>query len=93
MAEVDIYTTPFCGFCYRAKAFLEGKGVRFTEIDVTITPGARQEMMDRAGGQRKVPQIYVDGRHLGGCEELFDLESRGALDSLLGAPPQPGCAS
>ena len=64
-------------------------GVRFTEIDVTVTPGARQEMMDRAGGQRKVPQIFVDGRHLGGCEELFDLESRGALDSLLGAPPEP----
>ncbi len=93
LAEVDIYTTPFCGFCYRAKKLLEGKGVRFTEIDVTVTPGARQEMMDRAGGNRKVPQIFVDGRHLGGCEELFDLESRGGLDSLLGAPPQPGCAS
>ncbi len=90
LPEVDIYTTPFCGFCYRAKALLEGKGVRFTEIDVTVTPGARQEMMDRAGGQRKVPQIFIDGRHLGGCEELFDLESRGALDSLLGAPPEPG---
>ncbi len=49
LTEVDIYTTPFCGFCYRAKALLEGKGVRFTEIDVTVTPGARQEMMDRAG--------------------------------------------
>ena len=93
LAKIDIYTTPFCGFCYRAKALLEGKGVRFTEIDVTVTPGARREMMERAGGNRKVPQIFVDGRHLGGCEELFDLESRGALDSLLGAPPHPGCAS
>ena len=92
LAEVDIYTTPFCGFCYRAKTLLEGKGVRFTEIDVTVTPGARREMMERAGGNRKVPQIFVDGRHLGGCEELFDLESRGALDSLLGAPAEPGCA-
>ncbi len=89
LAEVDIYTTPFCGFCYSAKKLLEGKGVRFTEIDVTVTPGARQEMMDRAGGNRKVPQIFVDGRHLGGCEELFDLESRGGLGSLLGAPPEP----
>ena len=68
-------------------------GVRFTEIDVTVTPGARQEMMERAGGNRKVPQIFVDGRHLGGCEELFDLESRGGRDALLGAPPEPGCAS
>ncbi|MFQ5617648.1 MAG: glutaredoxin 3 [Rhodospirillales bacterium] len=93
MPEVDIYTTPFCGFCYRAKALLDKKGVRFTEIDVTVTPGARQEMMERAGGQRKVPQIFVDGRHVGGCEELFDLESRGALDSLLGAPPEPEGAS
>ena len=50
MAEVDIYTTPFCGFCYRAKALLEGKGVRFTEIDVTVTPGARDEMVERAPG-------------------------------------------
>ncbi len=89
MAEVDIYTTPFCGFCYRAKTLLEGKGVRFTEIDVTVTPGARQEMVERAKGERKVPQIFIDGRHVGGYEELFDLESRDALDSLLGAPPQP----
>ncbi len=84
MAEVDIYTTPFCPFCYRAKKLLDGKGVRFTEIDVTVTPGARQEMMDRAGGVRKVPQIFVDGRHVGGCEELDALEKSGALDDLLG---------
>ena len=93
LAEVDIYTTPFCGFCYRAKTLLEGKGVRFTEIDVTVTPGARREMMERAGGNRKVPQIFIGGRHVGGCEELFDLESRGGLDSLLGAPPEPEGAS
>ena len=93
LAEVDIYTTPFCGFCYRAKALLEGKGVRFTEIDVTVTPGARQEMMDRAGGNRKVPQIFIGGRHVGGYEDLFDLESQGGLDSLLGAPPEPEGAS
>ncbi len=88
LAEVEIYTTPFCPFCYRAKKLLDEKGVRFTEIDVTVTPGARQEMMDRAEGQRKVPQIFIGGRHLGGCEDLFDLESRGALDSVLGAPPE-----
>ncbi len=84
MAEVEIYTTPFCPFCYRAKKLLDGKGVRFTEIDVTVTPGARQEMMDRAEGVRKVPQIFVDGRHVGGCEELDALEKSGALDDLLG---------
>ncbi len=84
LAEVEIYTTPFCPFCYRAKKLLDEKGVRFTEIDVTVTPGARQEMMDRAGGQRKVPQIFVDGRHVGGCEELDALEKSGALDDLLG---------
>ncbi len=93
MAEVEIYTTPFCPFCYRAKKLLDEKGVRFTEIDVTVTPGARQEMMDRAEGQRKVPQIFIGGRHLGGCEDLFDLESRGALDSVLGAPPEAEGAS
>ena len=67
--------------------------MRFTEIDVTVTPGARREMLERAGGNRKVPQIFIDGRHVGGCEELFDLESRGGLDPLLGAPPEPEGAS
>ncbi len=84
MAEVEIYTTPFCPFCYRAKKLLDEKGVRFTEIDVTVTPGARQEMMDRAEGERKVPQIFIDGRHLGGSDELDALEKSGALDDLLG---------
>ncbi len=84
LAEVEIYTTPFCPFCYRAKKLLDEKGVRFTEIDVTVTPGARQEMMDRAEGERKVPQIFIDGRHLGGSDELDALEKSGALDDLLG---------
>ncbi len=84
LAEVEIYTTPFCPFCYRAKKLLDEKGVRFTEIDVTVTPGARQEMVDRAKGKRKVPQIFIDGRHLGGSDELDALEKSGALDDLLG---------
>ncbi len=84
LAEVEIYTTPFCPFCYRAKKLLDEKGVRFTEIDVTVTPGARQEMVERAKGDRKVPQIFIDGRHLGGSDEMDALEKSGALDDLLG---------
>ena len=83
MPGVTIYTTMFCGFCFRAKQLLAAKQIAFEEIDVNLTPGARQEMVQRAGGGRTVPQIFIDGGHIGGCNELFELEYQGKLDSLL----------
>ena len=84
MAKVEIYTSPFCGFCYRAKGLLEDKGVDFDEIDLMSQPNRRVEMLGRANGQRTVPQIFVDDKHVGGCDELYALESRGELDPMLG---------
>ena len=83
MAKVDIYTSPFCGFCYRAKGLLDDKGVEFNEIDITFHPSKRGEMLERAKGQRTVPQIFVDDTHVGGCDDLYALDSRGELDGLL----------
>lgn len=84
MPEIEIYTTPFCPYCHRAKALLKGKGVAFQEIDVMMAPGRRKEMRERAGGANTVPQIFVDGRHLGGSDELRELDREGHLDPLLG---------
>ncbi len=82
MAEVVIYSNPFCPFCWRAKRLLKGKGVAFEEIDVLASPRRRSEMVTRAGGQVKVPQIFVDGRHIGGSDELAALERAGQLDEI-----------
>ena len=84
MADIDIYSSGFCGFCYRAKSLLKGRGVAFNEIDVDTTPGARQEMMQRTGGSTSVPQIFIDGVHVGGSEELAALDRDGGLDAMLG---------
>ncbi|MFO1113308.1 MAG: glutaredoxin 3 [Rhodospirillales bacterium] len=84
MSTVEIYTSPFCPYCHRAKSLLEKKGVAFTEIDVPSTPGARDEMMRRTNGARTVPQIFIDGRGIGGSDELAALERAGELDALLG---------
>jgi glutaredoxin 3 len=83
VSTVEIYTSPFCGYCHRAKALLSSKKVAFTEIDVMSTPGARQEMERRSGG-RTVPQVFIDGRPIGGSDQLAELERAGKLDSLLG---------
>lgn len=85
MAQIEIYTSMFCGFCHRAKHLLKQKGAAFEEIDVTMGPRKRAEMIDRAGGRTSVPQIFIDGRHIGGCDELYALESKGKLDPLLSA--------
>ena len=82
--KVEIYTTPFCPFCFHAKRLLEEKGITFTEIGVMMAPGKRSEMAERAGGSRTVPQIFVDGEYLGDCEEVYRLEDDGALDAVLG---------
>ncbi|MGF1639491.1 MAG: glutaredoxin 3 [Rhodospirillales bacterium] len=84
MVEVEIYTTPFCPYCHRAKALLNGKGVSFTEIDVMMAPDRRREMRERAGGGNTVPQIFIDGRHIGGSDDLLELDRDGRLDPLLG---------
>lgn len=83
MAEVEIYSTMFCPYCFRAKRLLKEKGVTFREVDVTMTPGSRQEMTQRAGGRTSVPQIFIDGQHVGGSDELYALEQSGKLDALL----------
>ncbi|MFZ5609507.1 MAG: glutaredoxin 3 [Pseudomonadota bacterium] len=83
MAQVTIYTTMLCPYCSRAKRLLQEKGVAFEEIDVTMDPAARQAMMARAGGRRTVPQIFVGAAHVGGSDELYDLERAGKLDALL----------
>lgn len=83
MAEVKIYTTLFCPFCWRAKALLKEKGVDFEEIDVTLSPGARRCMMELAEGRHSVPQIFIDGHPIGGSDELAALEAAGELDAAL----------
>ena len=84
MAEIEIYTTPFCPYCGRAKRLLDQKGVAFVEIDLWQFPERRAEMIERAGGRRTVPQLFVDGRSIGGSDELAELERSGELDAMLG---------
>ena len=84
MANVEIYTSPWCGYCYMAKKLLGKKGVEFTEFDVTSEPGKREEMVTRARGRDTVPQIFIDGHHVGGSEELMELEMDDLLDKILG---------
>jgi glutaredoxin 3 len=82
---IEIYTTFLCGYCHRAKKLLESKGVAFTEYDVMMSGERRREMRERSGGHTSVPQIFIDGRHIGGCDELVALERSGELDPLLAA--------
>lgn len=84
MAEIEIYTKFLCPYCTRAKALLESKGARFREIDVTMDPALRRQMIERANGRSTVPQIFIDGLHIGGSDELVALDGRGGLDPLLG---------
>jgi len=83
MKQVEIYTTRFCGFCIAAKRLLAKKNVNYSEIDVGSQPQMRAEMLQRSGGGRTVPQIFIGGRHVGGCDELYELERSGKLNSLL----------
>jgi glutaredoxin 3 len=83
MPKVEIYTTRFCGYCHSAKALLTRKGVEFTEIDVSGDPDTRSKMIDRANGGYTVPQIFIGQTHVGGCDDLYALESAGKLDPLL----------
>jgi glutaredoxin 3 len=87
MAKVEIYSTMWCGYCARARALLQRKGVAFEDIDVDADGAKRDEMVERAGGRNTVPQIFIDGRHVGGSDELAALERAGKLDALLGIAP------
>jgi glutaredoxin 3 len=83
MPEVEVYTTPICPYCLSAKELLRRKGVPFLEINVAGEPQRRAEMIARADGRTTVPQIFVDDRYLGGCDDLYALEEAGELDRLL----------
>ncbi len=83
MSRVRIYTTPICPYCMRAKALFAKKGVPFDEIDVYMDGDARQDMEAQTCGARTVPQIFIGERHVGGCDELYELDRAGELDVLL----------
>lgn len=83
MAKVEIYTWATCPYCLRAKELLRSKGIAFTEYEIDGDESARESMATRAGGRRSVPQIFIDGWHIGGCDDLFALNEGGKLDRLL----------
>jgi glutaredoxin 3 len=83
MAKVEIYTQPWCPFCERAMHILSTKNVAFQEIDAPHGSTARGDAMRRSGGRTTVPQIFIDGRHIGGCDDLVALDRAGKLDPLL----------
>jgi glutaredoxin 3 len=83
MPRIEVYTKFLCPFCTRAKALLGAKGAAFEEIDITMDGAKRATMIDRANGGMTVPQIFIDGRHIGGCDDLMALDARGGLDPLL----------
>ena len=85
MQPIEIYTSPLCGFCHAAKRLLTQKGASFSEIDVLRDPSKKPEMIKRANGGRTVPQIFIDGKHIGGCDDLYALDRAGKLDPLLAA--------
>jgi glutaredoxin 3 len=85
MPTIQIYTTPWCGYCRAAKALLARKNASFIEIDVGDDPERRREMIARAGGRYTVPQIFIGATHVGGSDDLHALERAGKLDLLLAA--------
>ena len=83
MANIEIYSSMTCPFCHSAKALLRKKGVDFTEHNVTMGGKLKNEMIERAKGGRTVPQIFIDDIHVGGCDDLYALDSAGKLDPML----------
>ena len=83
MAQVEIYTTMLCPYCWRAKKLLEERGARVKEVDVMTDGKLRAEMRERAGGRTSVPQIFINGRHVGGCDDLYALDQAGKLEPML----------
>lgn len=84
MAKIEIYTTSICPFCHAAKKLLNEKGMDYSEFSLSQEPHLRDRMVERANGKRTVPQIFINDAHIGGCDDLYALESRGELDPLLG---------
>ena len=84
MKNIEIYTGPLCAFCDRAIALLNKKGVSFKKIDLAADPNKMEDMIKKTNGMRTVPQIFIDGQHIGGSDKLQDLENDGKLNSLLG---------
>lgn len=87
MVRVEIYSSLFCPYCARARSLLQRKGVAFTDVDIMEDTSKRDEMMARAGGRTSVPQIFIDGEHIGGSDELYALDRAGKLDAKLGLAP------
>jgi len=83
MADVFIYMRPTCGYSARAMSLLRQKGVQFETVDISAQPERRQEMIERSNGRSTVPQVFINGRHVGGCDDLMALERSGELDSML----------
>ncbi|MGB1586654.1 MAG: glutaredoxin 3 [Thermoplasmatota archaeon] len=81
---IEMYTTSWCPYCNRAKALLAKKGQSVEEINIEEVDGARDIMVERSGGRMTVPQIFIGGKHIGGCDDLYALEAQGELDALLG---------
>ncbi|AFY41592.1 glutaredoxin 3 [Nostoc sp. PCC 7107] len=82
-AKVEIYTWQTCSYCIRAKMLLRWKGVNFTEYKIDGDEAARAKMAERANGRRTVPQIFINNQHVGGCDDIYQLDTKGQLDSLL----------
>jgi glutaredoxin 3 len=89
MARITLYTTQVCPYCVQAKRLLIRKGVNFEEIDVTRDPELRRKMVQMAGGRMTVPQIFVDGKHIGDCDEIYVFEKAGKLDAMLNPAEAP----
>ena len=85
MAQIEIYTKMLCPYCARAKALLRDKGQDFAEYDITMDNAKRAEMIERSHGGSTVPQIFINGQHVGGCDDIHALDARGGLDPLLAA--------
>lgn len=85
MSKVELYTKGHCPYCHRAKALLQSKGVEYTEYPIDVQPELRDEMLTRANGGYTVPQIFIGDQHVGGCDDLYALESQNKLDPLLAA--------
>jgi glutaredoxin 3 len=83
MADIEVYTTPYCPYCTAAKDLLRSKGVEFTEIDVSMNPERMAEMVKRSNGRVTVPQIFIGTTHVGGCDDLYALDEAGGLDPIL----------
>jgi glutaredoxin 3 len=83
MSIVELYTSPYCGYCHAAKRLLASKSTTFQEIDISRDPGRRSEMLARTNGNHMVPQIFINDKHIGGCDDLHALERSGKLGAML----------